>query len=153
MLKNTWFSAGSQIAGSSTTGNPDIDKALRNIVANAMATSAGAVVGGDAGAFSAYNVDRFSRRLHDDDKTPRKKLTELARQQGLPYTEADINNQQVLMNMSDKVRLEMGGDYGWYPWIRAQKTWTKNCIGHRRCCCLWFYCVHPAEEHLLPLKR
>ncbi|CAB4048461.1 hemagglutinin repeat-containing protein [Paraburkholderia phenoliruptrix] len=64
------------IAGSDPTGNPDINKALGNIVSNAIATGAGAAVGGDAGATSAYNVDRFNRSEHDDTngKQPRKDL-------------------------------------------------------------------------------
>ncbi|WP_208452834.1 hypothetical protein, partial [Burkholderia gladioli] len=35
--------------------------------ANALATGAGAAVGGESGAFSGYNVDRFNRQLHPDE--------------------------------------------------------------------------------------
>ena len=55
------------IAGASPTGNSQIDEALGNIVANAIATGAG-YVGGSAGASSASNVDRFNRQLHPEEK-------------------------------------------------------------------------------------
>jgi filamentous hemagglutinin len=35
---------------------------------NVIATGAGAALGGNAGAFSAYDVDRFNRELHPDEK-------------------------------------------------------------------------------------
>ncbi len=57
------------IAGSDPTGNGGMNTALGNIVANVIATGAGAAVGGDAGAFSGYNVDRFNRQLHPDEKS------------------------------------------------------------------------------------
>ncbi|GAB7536510.1 hypothetical protein BGC_27280 [Burkholderia sp. 3C] len=58
----------SAIAGSDPTGNADMNQALGNIVANALATGMGAAVGGESGAFSGYNVDRFNRQLHDNEK-------------------------------------------------------------------------------------
>ncbi len=58
----------SAIAGSDPTGNVNMNQALGNIVANALATGAGAGVGGEAGAFSGYNVDRFNRQLHPDER-------------------------------------------------------------------------------------
>ncbi|MCO1341208.1 hypothetical protein [Burkholderia multivorans] len=58
----------SAIAGSDPTGNANMNQALGNIVANALATGAGAGVGGEAGAFSGYNVDRFNRQLHPDER-------------------------------------------------------------------------------------
>ncbi|MBY8608325.1 hemagglutinin repeat-containing protein [Burkholderia arboris] len=58
----------SAIAGSDPTGNANMNQALGNIVANALATGAGAAVGGEAGAFSGYNVDRFNRQLHPDER-------------------------------------------------------------------------------------
>ena len=51
-------------------------------------------------------TDRFNRQLHEDDKIQGKKL---AKQQGLSYTEADINNQQALMNMSEGGQTYEGG--------------------------------------------
>jgi len=56
------------IAGSNPTGNADMNQALGNIVANAIATGAGAAVGGNAGAFSGYDVDRYNRQLHPEEK-------------------------------------------------------------------------------------
>ncbi len=55
------------IAGSDPTGDANMNQALGNIVANALATWAGAAVGGESGAFSGYNVDRFNRQLHPDE--------------------------------------------------------------------------------------
>ncbi|WP_186076612.1 hemagglutinin repeat-containing protein [Burkholderia gladioli] len=55
------------IAGSDPTGDVNMNQALGNIVANALATGAGAAVGGESGAFSGYNVDRFNRQLHPDE--------------------------------------------------------------------------------------
>ncbi|CAB3797243.1 hypothetical protein LMG28138_04218 [Pararobbsia alpina] len=56
------------IADASPAGNATIDTALGNIVANVIATGAGAAVGGEVGALSAYNVDRFNRQLHPDER-------------------------------------------------------------------------------------
>ncbi|QDX22357.1 hypothetical protein FP568_14600 [Pandoraea pnomenusa] len=50
------------------TGNADIDQALAQIVATGVGTAVGAAVGGSSGAFTAYNVDRFNRQLHSDEK-------------------------------------------------------------------------------------
>ncbi len=58
----------SAIAGSDPTGNANMNQALGNIVANALATGASGVVGGESGAFSGYNVDRFNRQLHPDER-------------------------------------------------------------------------------------
>ncbi|MEK2605624.1 hemagglutinin repeat-containing protein [Burkholderia arboris] len=58
----------SAIVGSDPTGNANMNQALGNIVANALATGAGAAVGGESGAFSGYNVDRFNRQLHPDER-------------------------------------------------------------------------------------
>ncbi|WP_275760543.1 hemagglutinin repeat-containing protein [Ralstonia pseudosolanacearum] len=52
-----------EVAGSHPTGNADVDQALGNIVANGLGTALGGLVGGNAGAFSGYNVDRFNRQL------------------------------------------------------------------------------------------
>ncbi len=60
---------GGAIAGSDPTGNADMNQALGNIVANVIATGAGAAVGGNAGAFGGYNVDRFNRQLHHDERS------------------------------------------------------------------------------------
>ena len=57
----------SAIAGADPTGNANMNQALGNIVANALATGAGAAVGGESGTFSGYNVDRFNRQLHPDE--------------------------------------------------------------------------------------
>ncbi|WP_081085658.1 hemagglutinin repeat-containing protein [Burkholderia stagnalis] len=66
----------SAIAGSDPTGNANMNQALGNIVANVLATGAGAAVGGEAGAFSGYNVDRFNRQLHPEEKQVIKDLAD-----------------------------------------------------------------------------
>uniref|UniRef100_UPI0020284855 polymorphic toxin type 22 domain-containing protein n=1 Tax=Caballeronia sp. GAWG2-1 TaxID=2921744 RepID=UPI0020284855 len=54
------------IAASSPTGNADADRALGNIIANVIATGAGAAVGGGTGAAAASSVDLYNRSTHDD---------------------------------------------------------------------------------------
>lgn len=44
-----------------TTGNADADRLLGNVVANALAGTAGALVGGNSGAFAGSNVDLYNR--------------------------------------------------------------------------------------------
>ncbi|MDR5884313.1 polymorphic toxin type 22 domain-containing protein, partial [Caballeronia sp. LZ032] len=53
------------IAASSPTGNADADRALGNIIANVLATGAGAAVGGSSGASAASSVDLYNRSAHD----------------------------------------------------------------------------------------
>ncbi|WP_442859310.1 hemagglutinin repeat-containing protein [Burkholderia sp. LA-2-3-30-S1-D2] len=87
----------SAIAGSDPTGNANMNQALGNIVANALATGAGAAVGGEAGAFSGYNVDRFNRQLHPEEKTLAKQLAEKSKGK---YTQAQIEDQMRIMGVS-----------------------------------------------------
>jgi len=84
----------SAIAGSDPTGNANMNQALGNIVANALATGVGAAVGGESGAFSGYNVDRFNRQLHPDEKTLAKQLAEKSKGK---YTQAQIEDQMRIM--------------------------------------------------------
>ncbi|WP_181146493.1 contact-dependent inhibition toxin BcpA [Burkholderia multivorans] len=87
----------SAIAGSDPTGNANMNQALGNIVANALATGAGAAVGGESGAFSGYNVDRFNRQLHPEEKTLAKQLAEKSKGK---YTKAQIEDQMRIMGVS-----------------------------------------------------
>ncbi|CAE6939276.1 hypothetical protein R69927_07600 [Paraburkholderia domus] len=88
------------IAGSDPTGNSDMNKALGNIVANAIATGAGAAVGGNAGAFEGYNVDRFNRQLHPEEKTLAKQLADKS---GGQYTQAQVEDQLRIMGVTVSV--------------------------------------------------
>ncbi|CCD36859.1 unnamed protein product [Candidatus Paraburkholderia kirkii UZHbot1] len=54
------------IAGA--TGGSDASKALGNIVADVLATAAGDAIAGISGAASAYDVDRYNRQLHPEEK-------------------------------------------------------------------------------------
>ncbi|RBJ75297.1 hemolysin, partial [Pseudomonas sp. MWU12-2534b] len=83
--------------GSDPTGNANMNQALGNIVANALATGAGGVVGGESGAFSGYNVDRFNRQLHPDEKTLAKQLAEKSKGK---YTQAQIEDQMRIMGVA-----------------------------------------------------
>ncbi len=87
----------SAIAGSDPTGNANMNQALGNIVANALATGAGGAVGGESGAFSGYNVDRFNRQLHPEEKTLAKQLAEKSKGK---YTQAQIEDQMRIMGVS-----------------------------------------------------
>ncbi|MCO5412415.1 hemagglutinin repeat-containing protein [Ralstonia mojiangensis] len=88
----------SAIAGSSPTGNKNVDEALGNIVSNALATTVGGVVGGNAGAFSGYNVDRYNRQLHQQDKDLAKKVVAAS---GGRYTLAQVEDQMRLSDLVD----------------------------------------------------
>ncbi|VVE59097.1 tRNA nuclease CdiA-2 [Pandoraea horticolens] len=57
-----------QIKDSHPTGNADVDQALGQIVATSVGTVAGAAAGGTSGGFTGYNVDRFNRQLHPDER-------------------------------------------------------------------------------------
>ncbi|MBB3262359.1 hypothetical protein F4827_005663 [Paraburkholderia bannensis] len=82
------------IAGANPTGSGDVNTALGNIVANAIATGAGGAIGGNAGAVSGYNVDRFNRSMHDDtgDKAGKQKdLVAQACGAGAQCSDATLN--------------------------------------------------------------
>jgi filamentous hemagglutinin len=85
------------IADSDPTGNANMNTALGNIVANAIVTGAGAAVGGNAGAFEGYNVDRFNRQLHPEEKTLAKQIADKS---GGTYTQAQVEDQLRIMGVS-----------------------------------------------------
>ncbi|SAL58988.1 cell surface protein [Caballeronia terrestris] len=93
------------IAGSNPTGNAGVNAALGNIVANVIVTGAGAVVAGDAGAFSAYNVDRYNRQLHPEEKTL---ANQIADKSGGKYTQAQIEDQMRIMGVTINGTTESG---------------------------------------------
>jgi len=94
------------IAGSNPTGNASANQALGNIIANAIATGAGGAAGGNAGAVAGYDVDRFNRQLHPDEKTLAKQLADKAKADGVknkdgsPVTAAQIEDQMRIMGGS-----------------------------------------------------
>ncbi|WP_338860674.1 hypothetical protein [Mycetohabitans rhizoxinica] len=75
LLANKLDEVSRQIVDQKLTGNAELDKTLGNLVANVMATAVGGVVGGAQGAQAAYNVDRFNRQLHLEE---RQRIRELA---------------------------------------------------------------------------
>jgi hypothetical protein len=42
----------------------------------------------------------YNRQLHDEDRDQATRLAALAKEKGLPYTEAGIANQQALMDLT-----------------------------------------------------
>ncbi|MEK6313025.1 MAG: hemagglutinin repeat-containing protein [Burkholderia gladioli] len=93
------------IAGSDPTGDANMNQALGNIVTNALATGAGAAVGGESGAFSGYNVDRFNRQLHPEEKALAKQLAEKSKGK---YTQAQIEDQMRVVGVSVDGRHQSG---------------------------------------------
>ncbi|WP_028731083.1 hypothetical protein [Pandoraea sp. E26] len=69
------------------TGNADIDQALAQIVATGVGTAVGAAVGGSSGAFAGYNVDRFNRQLHPEEKALAKRISDDAKARALKNTD------------------------------------------------------------------
>ncbi len=105
----------SAIAGSDPTGNANMNQALGNIVANALATGAGAAVGGEAGAFSGYNVDRFNRQLHPDEYARAKKDAKIvAEKLGISVQEAEGRIVAEILRNSDEQTAEASrGKHDW----------------------------------------
>ncbi|MBY4696516.1 hypothetical protein K6W21_20820 [Burkholderia latens] len=61
---------------------------------------AGAAVGGESGAFSGYNVDRFNRQLHEDGKAKEQTLAKkLAAESDGKYTMQQIQEQMAQMDL------------------------------------------------------
>jgi filamentous hemagglutinin len=121
------------IASSSPTGNADMDRTLGNIVANVIATGAGAAVGGgDAGAFAGYNVDRFNRQLHPDEYVMAKKDAPIvAKQLGISVQEAEGRIvAEILRNSDQQTSNAAGGthDYEVRSIIGCQNL---NCDGYK----------------------
>jgi filamentous hemagglutinin len=110
LLANKLDAVSRQIADQKPTGNADLDKTLGNIVANAMSTVAGGVVGGAQGAQAAYNVDRFNRQLHQGEYDLAKKHAKLVAQR-LKISEQEAEGRivaEVLRN-SDRQTAEASG--------------------------------------------
>uniref|UniRef100_UPI00163F76FD hemagglutinin repeat-containing protein n=1 Tax=Burkholderia gladioli TaxID=28095 RepID=UPI00163F76FD len=103
------------IAGSDPTGDANMNQALGNIVANALATGAGAAVGGESGAFSGYNVDRFNRQLHPDEYARAKKDAKIvAEKLGINVREAEGRIVAEILRNSDQQTAEAsGGKHDW----------------------------------------
>ncbi|VVD74121.1 tRNA nuclease CdiA-2 [Pandoraea communis] len=95
-----------QVKNSHPTGNADVDEALAQIVATGVGTAIGAAVGGSSGAFTGYNVDRFNRQLHPDEKALAKRIVEDAKSRGIvnpdgsPISIAQIENTMRAANNS-----------------------------------------------------
>ncbi|SIO72534.1 POTRA domain-containing protein, ShlB-type [Burkholderia sp. GAS332] len=89
-----------EIAGSEPTGNAAIDKALGDIVANAIVTGLDAAAGENAGASMASTVDLYNRQLHPEEKSLAKQFADKS---GGQYSEAQIEDQMRQMGVSGQV--------------------------------------------------
>ncbi|WP_198388191.1 hemagglutinin repeat-containing protein, partial [Burkholderia ubonensis] len=122
----------SAIAGSDPTGNANMNQALGNIVANALATGAGAVVGGESGAFSGYNVDRFNRQLHPDEYVRAKKDAKIvAEKLGISVQEAEGRIVAEILRNSDKQTAEASGGKHDYEIRSIVGCQNLNCDGYK----------------------
>ncbi|VVE03495.1 Hemolysin [Pandoraea horticolens] len=86
-----------RIRDSHPTGNADVDQALAQIVATGVGTAVGATAGGSSGAFAGFNVDRFNRQLHPDERTLAKSIA--AKSNGR-YTKEQVEDQMRIMGVS-----------------------------------------------------
>lgn len=94
------------IADADPTGNAAADKILGNVVSNVIAGTAGTIVGGNAGGFTASNEDMYNRQLHPQEKTLAQKIAANAAAQGItnpdgsPVTVVQIENAMRAANNS-----------------------------------------------------
>ncbi|MBU9264373.1 hemagglutinin repeat-containing protein, partial [Burkholderia multivorans] len=122
----------SAIAGSDPTGNANMNQALGNIVANALATGAGAAVGGKSGAFSGYNVDRFNRQLHPDEYARAKKDAKIvAEKLGITVEQAEGRIVAEILRNSDKQTAEASGGKHDYEVRSIVGCQNLNCDGYK----------------------
>ncbi|MHA6831994.1 hemagglutinin repeat-containing protein [Ralstonia pseudosolanacearum] len=99
------------IVGSHPTGNANVDQTLGNIVANGVGTTLGGLVGGNAGAFSGYNVDRFNRQLHQSEYDKAKKYAkDVARELKISEKEAEARIVAEMLINSDKQTANAAGN-------------------------------------------
>nr|WP_241023513.1 hemolysin [Paraburkholderia sp. Ac-20340] len=120
------------IAGANPTGSGDVNTVLGNIVANAIATGAGGAIGGNAGAVSGYDVDRFNRQLHPDEYALAKKDAKIvAKQLGISEQEAEGRIVAEMLRNSDQQTSDAAGgvhDYQVRAIIGCQNL---NCDGYK----------------------
>ncbi|XHO07535.1 hypothetical protein ACEQUB_p00782 (plasmid) [Ralstonia syzygii] len=124
------------IAASSPTGNKNVDEALGNLVSNALATTAGAAVGGNAGAFSGYNVDRYNRQLHpDEQKWIKDNAKQFARQQGITEDQAIERLSQQALKQVDylwRAQLSDGDDTAAKAFLGGSQQTFSNQLGQQQ---------------------
>ncbi|MBU9264474.1 hemagglutinin repeat-containing protein, partial [Burkholderia multivorans] len=122
----------SAIAGSDPTGNANMNQALGNIVANALATGAGATAGGESGAFSGYNVDRFNRQLHPDEYARAKKDAKIvAEKLGISIEQAEGRIIAEILRNSDKQTAKASGGKHDYEIRSIVGCQNLNCDGYK----------------------
>ncbi|WP_235212692.1 hemagglutinin repeat-containing protein, partial [Burkholderia paludis] len=122
----------SAIAGSDPTGNANMNQALGNIVANALATGAGAAVGGESGAFSGYNVDRFNRQLHPDEYATAKQNAKLVSEKlGISVEQAEGRIVAEILRNSDKQTTQVSGGKHDYEIRSIVGCQNLNCYGYK----------------------
>ncbi|BBU31404.1 hypothetical protein BTHE68_51380 [Burkholderia sp. THE68] len=120
------------IAASSPTGNADADRALGNIVANAIAGGAGAVAGGSSGAMTAANADLYNRQLHPGEyKKAEKYAKDVAKELGISEGEAEGRILAEMMRNSDQQTAQASGGIHDYDVIGIVGCQNLNCNGYK----------------------
>ncbi|PPK44809.1 hemagglutinin-like protein [Trinickia symbiotica] len=96
--------AASSVLGSllgPTTGLSAQEKEVQtNLVTSFVAGVAGVMGDPVTAANAAGTEGLYNRQLNDEEREQAKRLSALAKERGLTYTEADIKNQQALMNLA-----------------------------------------------------
>ncbi|MFM0358987.1 hypothetical protein PQR12_36330 [Paraburkholderia nemoris] len=117
---------------------------LSNVAAGLAGAAAGGALGGSAGAMSGANgalaADLFNRKLHPEEVSAAEKLADAS---GGKYTQAQIENQMALMNLTQNdqtydgsVRVAVGTQPNdgttWVPYgtnQAGQQVWAQNLPG------------------------
>ncbi len=104
---------------------------LGNIVANVIATGAGAI-GGTAGMTAGSAVDRFNRQLHPDEyKKAEKYATAVAKELGISEGEAEARILAEMMRNSDKQTADASGGVHDYEVRSIVGCQNLNCDGYK----------------------
>ncbi|APD13263.1 hypothetical protein RO07_08575 [Pandoraea pulmonicola] len=98
------------------TGNKDIDQALAQIVATGVGTVIGAAAGGSSGAFTGFNVDRFNRQLHPDERVLARRILEDAKSRGIVNPDGSPIS---LTQIENTMRAANNSAYGESAWTGA----------------------------------
>ena len=116
-------------------------EARANLVASVVAGVAHAMGADTVQAVSAAQVETlYNRQLHDEDREQTKRLAAVTKEKGLSYTEADIANQQALMDLTVDGKTyygdnqvatggkpQDGTDWSYYGQdIKGESVWVQN---------------------------
>jgi len=103
-----------------------------NIVSNVLAGAGGYLVGGNAGAFAAANVDLYNRQLHPDEYAQAKKNAKLvADQLGISVEEAEGRIVAEMLRNSDQQTADASGGKHDYEVRSILGCQNLNCNGYK----------------------